>query len=140
MGRGMYGRSEGRRRLAESLAAAQDADTPQLDAFDKGVADALVRRGIVAGVPGRETAADIEWAAYRARTRAVFDALRAPKPPAPEPEPEVRQSLPDQLRTLISGQHTTAMPLNTDALIRYAVEELGPGSSAAGGQPAGGSA
>ena len=141
MGREMYGRSEGRRRLAESLSAAQDADTPQLDEFEKGVAEALVRRGIVTDVPGRESAADIEWAEYRARTRRVLDALRAPAPPAPDSEPEVQQSLPDQLKSLIAQQHgTDQLPLNGTALIRHAMREVGPGGSATGGQPAGGSA
>ena len=131
----------GRRRLAEGLAAERIPDEPErLDGFAQAIGRRLEERGIVGRVPGVRTKAEEEHAAYRERVRAVFDALRAPEPPAPEPEPEVRQSLPDQLRTLIGGQHTTAMPLNTDALIRYAVEELGPGSSAAGGQPAGGSA
>ena len=102
----------------------------------------MEERGIVGRVPGLRTKADEEHAAYRKRVRAVFDALRAPEPPPPTPEPELRQSLPDQLRALI-GQQANAdhpIPLNTDAVIRHAMRELGPGGSATGGQPAGGSA
>ena len=129
-----------RKILSDRMADATPEEPVPLDGFAQAIGQRLEQRGIVGRVPGVRTKAEEEHAAYREKVRAVFDALRAPEPPAPEPEPEVRQSLPDQLRTLIGGQHTTAMPLNTDALLRYAVEELGPGSSAAGGQPAGGSA
>jgi hypothetical protein len=137
----MASRSDGRRRLSEALNADRPAEAaPQLDPFEKGIADALVRRGIVADVPGRETAADIEWAEYRARTRRVLDALRVPEPPAqPEPEPERPARLADQIRALI-GTQTGDIPLNGQRLLDHAASQLDPGGSAVGGQSAGSSA
>jgi hypothetical protein len=131
-----------RRRLADRMSAEYIPDEPkQLDAFDKGIADALVRRGIVTEVPGRESAAEIEWAEYRARTRQVLDAL-TPRPPAPDPEPEEpMQTLPEQIRQLIGQQHgAESLPLNGQQLIDHATARLHDpgGRSAQAGQSASG--
>ena len=121
-----------RRKLSERLGpqGIPAEAVPQLDAFEKGVADALSRRGITE-VPGRQTAADIEWAAYRARTRRVLDAL-TPRPPAPpsEPEPERPVRLADQIRALI-GNQTDAIPLNGQRLLDHAASQLDPGANSA---------
>ena len=127
--------SGARRRLADRLSAEYIPDeSKQLDAFDKGIANALVRRGIVIDIPGRESAAEIEWAEYRAKTRRVLDALRVPEPPAPDPEPEEpMQTLPEQIRQLIGQQHgTDQLPLNGQQLIDHATARLhDPGGSSA---------
>jgi NADPH-dependent glutamate synthase beta subunit-like oxidoreductase len=110
---------------------------PQLDAFEKGVADALARRGI-AEVPGRKTAAEIAHDAHRQRVKDVVAAL-TPRPPAPDPEPEpVRESLPDQLKAMIAQQHGAELPLNGTRLTDHLVRQLkNPGAdSAASGQQA----
>jgi hypothetical protein len=131
-----------RRTLANRLAAEYVPAEPEelTDPFAKGVADALARRGI-AEVPGRKTAAEIAHDAHRQRVKDVIAAL-TPRPPTPDPEPEpVRESLPDQIKAMIGRQHgTDQLPLNGPALIRHAMREVGPGGSATGGQPAGGSA
>jgi len=132
-----------RRKLSERLGSRgiPTEAAPQLDAFEKGVADALSRRGI-AEVPGRQTAADVEWAEYRARTRRVLDALRVPEPPAqPEPEPERPARLADQIRALIRNQ-TGDIPLNGQQLLDHATARLqNPpgGRGAQAGQSASGS-
>ena len=127
-----------RRTLANRLAAEYVPAEPEeiTDPLAKGVADALARRGITE-IPGRQSAADVEWAEYRARTRRVLDAL-TPRPtaPPPEPEPERPARLADQIRALI-GNQTGAIPLNGQQLIDHATARLhepGAADSAASGQ------
>ena len=114
-----------KRILAGKLEAEYIPEEPkELDEFDKGIAAALERRGIVT-VPGVRTKAEQERLAYRERVRAVFDALRPHEPPAPDPEPEVLESLPAQLRRLI-GSNPTDLALNGQRLLDHAASQLDP--------------
>ena len=131
--------SGARRRLTERLAAQSIPEEPEhlTDPFNRGIAAALERRGIVT-VPGMKTAAEIAHDAHRQRVKDVVDALTVrPKPAPPEPEPE-RQSLPDQLKAMIAQQHGAELPLNGTRLTDHLVRQLkNPGAdSAARGQQA----
>lgn len=116
--------SSARRRLAERLGAQSIPAEPEhlVDPFNRGIAAALERRGIVA-VPGMTTPAEEAQEAHRQRVRAVLDAL-TPRPPAPPPAPEpVRETLPQQIRAMLgqqTGEQPDAPALNSPELIRRA--------------------
>ena len=119
-----------RRTLAERLAAQSIPEEPEhlVDPFNRGVAAALQRRGIVT-VPGMKTPAERAHEAHRQRVRQVVDAL-TPRPPAPPPAPEpVRETLPQQIRAILRGLPADDQPpaddqqhpeLNSPELIRRA--------------------
>ena len=115
--------SGARRRLAERLAAQSIPEEPEhlVDPFNRGVAAALQRRGIVT-VPGMKTAEEIAHERHRQRVKDVVAAL-TPQPPAAPPEPEpVRETLPQQIRALL-GQQTgdqSHPALNSEELLRRA--------------------
>ena len=108
------------------------------DEFNRGIAAALERRGIIS-IPGQQTAAEIREAQHRQRVKDVVAAL-TPRPPAPDPEPEPERParLADQIRALI-GNQTGAIPLNGQRLLDHAADQLDPGvnRSATDGQSAG---
>ena len=94
------------------------------DEFNRGIAAALQRRGIIS-IPGQQTAAEIREAQHRQKVKDVVAAL-TPRPPAPDPEPEpVRQSLAQQIKAMIGQpsadqQHSQAPALNSEELLRRA--------------------
>jgi hypothetical protein len=115
-----------RKIMSDRLTARSVPEEPEhlTDAFDKGVAAALQRRGIVT-VPGMKTPAEQAADAHRQRVKDVVAAL-TPRAPTPDPEPEpVLESLPTQLRRLI-GSNPTDLALNGQRLLDHAASQLDP--------------
>ena len=119
--------SSARRTLAERLAAQSIPEEPEhlVDPFNRGIAAALQRRGIVT-VPGMKTPAEEAQEAHRQRVRDVVDALtpRPPTPP-PAPEPERHARLADQIRAMLgqqTGEQPDAPALNSPELLRRAAD------------------
>jgi len=120
-----------RRLIADAMRreSVQPEPAPIVDEFARGIAKALERRRLVK-VPGLQSREDVAQAKQRARVAEVLSALAPPAPTEPEvPEPP-RQSLRDEVRTLVNPT-AAALPLNGAALLAHVVSNLGPGASSA---------